>query len=593
MADLSAAKRVLSKSREAIMFVDLVESVRLHRRLGDSAIVRWIDLITLIRNAVLPASDGRMVKSSGDGFMAVFPTVPAAIRAAFAVQDALANANAGVAQADRFFLRTGINLDDFTDGGFDIYGPGVDMTQRVSTIALPDEILLTVEACDALTPGIDADIEDLGPKNLKHVDEMTRVFRVLPPGSHPVPSAPGSFDDLRPTLAVIPFENRGGGDDTMFVGAMLAEDISRLVSRSAGLRVTSQRSSERFADRVLDLEDIRDHLRAQYVVTGWFLPQGNDLHYSVEIVETRQGTVVWKDRFRGPLADLLSPDGDLVRPVVGEISKHIMNAELVSSKLMPLDNLENHSLLMASIGLMNRMTVRDFDQARLILEHLREKSGRHPMPLAWLARWYVLRFQQGWSPDLQADARVALDLSKRSLDGDPESSLALATHGLVNVHLTRDLSVAMDSYEKALLSNPSDAQAWLFKGVLHAFRDEGAEAKSHTTRALALSPLDPQLYFFQALVATSLLAAKEYKDALAMAQASLRTNGSHVSTMRVIAIAQQNLGQTENARLTIKNLLRTDPSLTIDAYLKRVPAGSFETGRRWAAALKEAGVPQS
>ena len=593
MADLLTASRILSKSREAIMFVDLVESVRLHRRLGDAGIARWIELINTIRDTILPAHEGRMIKSSGDGFMAVFPTVPHSLRAAFAMQDALEDVNAGAEREDRFMLRTGINLDEFTEGGFDIYGAGVDLTQRVCTIALPDEILLTVEACDAITPGLDADIEDLGPKNLKHIDEMTRVFRALPPGSHPVPHAPGSFDDLRPTLAVIPFENRSAGADTMFVGAMLAEDISRMVSRSAGLRVTSQRSSERFAGRALEIADVRKHLNAQYVVSGWFLPQGDDLHYSVEITETRQGTVIWKDRFRGPMIDLLSPDGDLVQPVAGEISRHIMSAELERSKLMPLDNLENHSLLMASIGLMNRMTIRDFDNARDILEHLREKAGRHPMPLAWLAQWYVLRMQQGWGGDPEGDRVEALELSKRALDGDPESSLALSAHGLVNVHLTQDLDTAMVSYDTAIKYNPSDAQAWLFKGALHAFRAEGKEAKDHTLKALALSPLDPQLYFYQSLMASSFLAAEEYENALSTAQASLRTNGSHISTLRVIAIAQQKLGRTDEAGITVKTLLRLDPSFTIDAYLERAPIGQFEIGREFARLLKSAGVPQN
>lgn len=575
------------------MFVDLVESVMLHRKLGDAGVARWISLVTDIRDSILPDTSGRMIKSTGDGFVAVFPSVPAAVRAAFAMQDSQSRCNAGVPRDARFMLRTGINLAEYTDGGFDIYGEGVDLAQRLSTVALPDEIVLSVEACDALAPGIDADIEDLGPKKLKHIEEMTRVFRILPPGSHPVATPPMTYDDMRPTLAVIPFENKGGGADTMFVGAMLAEDISRLVSRSAGLRVTSQRTTERFAGRLLDLSEIREHLKAQYVVTGWYLTQGDDLHYSVEITETRQGTVIWKDRFRGPVTDLLSPEGDLVQPVAGEISTHIMNAELGQTKLMPLDNLESHSLLMASIGLMHRMTVRDFDQAHTILEHLREKSGRHPMPLAWLARWYVLRTQQGWSDDQDRDRIVSLDLANRALDGDPESSLALATHGLVNVHLARDLDTAMGSYETAVSSNPSDALAWLFKGVLHAFRAEGDQAVADTMRALELSPLDPQLYFFQSLMATSFLSAKRYDEALKIAQASLRANGSHVSTLRVIAIAQQNLGDSEAARLTIKHLLHVDPTLTIDQYLKRVPAGRFDTGRDWAAALKEAGVPQN
>ena len=150
----------------------------------------------------------------------------------------------------------------------------------------------------------------------------------------------------------------------------------------------------------------------------------------------------------------------------------------------------------------------------------------------------------------------------------------------------------MASYTDAIRFNPSDAQAWLFKGALHAFQAEGQEAKDHTLKALALSPLDPQLYFFQSLMASSFLAAEEYENALEMAAASQLTNGSHISTLRVIAIANLRLGRNDQARLAVKNLLQHDPSFTIKSYLERIPIGRFDLGKSFAEALRDAGVPE-
>jgi class 3 adenylate cyclase len=82
-----------------VLFVDLVESVRLIESNESDAVRRWRQIVATVERDVLPAY-GALVKSMGDGLMLEFPTVQPAIRAAFAIQHACAEANVGV-PADR------------------------------------------------------------------------------------------------------------------------------------------------------------------------------------------------------------------------------------------------------------------------------------------------------------------------------------------------------------------------------------------------------------------------------------------------------------------------------------------------------------
>src|ERR1700751_6016590 len=65
---------------------------------------------------------GRIVKTTGDGLLAEFPSVVDAARCAVEVQRAMVDRNAEVAENERITFRFGINLGDVIIDGDDIYG---------------------------------------------------------------------------------------------------------------------------------------------------------------------------------------------------------------------------------------------------------------------------------------------------------------------------------------------------------------------------------------------------------------------------------------------------------------------------------------
>jgi tetratricopeptide (TPR) repeat protein len=208
-----------------------------------------------------------------------------------------------------------------------------------------------------------------------------------------------------------------------------------------------------------------------------------------------------------------------------------------------------------------------------------------------MAKWHVMRVQQGWSVDSRNEGHAALECTKRALEMDPNCSLALTIDGLVNTNLLKRLDVAQERYETALQVNPNDSLAWLLKGTLHAFKGEGKIAVEHTQRALKLSPLDPLRYYYDSLASTAALAAGHYEHAIKLAESSLRANRTHTSTLRALAIAQWQLGRVEEARRTVGELMRLEPSLTIAGWRERSPSSAYETGRLWAEVMQKAGVP--
>jgi class 3 adenylate cyclase/TolB-like protein len=585
--------RPFTRRVRAVLVADVVESVRLIEQDEEAFVRRWRAFVAAMMGEEFPTHGGRLVKSLGDGMLVELDTAQAAVNCALAVQARMARVERHFEPQQQIRLRIGIHIAPVIVDELDLFGEGVNLAARLAALAGPGEIVASAALREALTPVLDADVEDLGDCHLKHVRLPVRAYRIGPPGDWPV-IEPGTsvLPELRPTIAVIPFAGRGVAPEHAVLGEVLAEEIISALSRTPELNVISRLSTTAFGGRQTSLAEVQAHLRANYVVSGGYRVAGARVTLAAELAEARSGHVVWSDRLQGDVGAIVGGDDDLTRRIVAAIGHAVTACETERALSHSMPTLESYTLLLGAVALMHRLSPCSFERARQMLQALKERVPRHAIPDAWLAKWYVLRVQQGWSADPKLDARQALDCTRRALDADAHCALAMAIDGFVHTNLLKRLDIAEQRYDMALDANPNESLAWLLKGTLHAFKGEGRQAVDSTLQALRLSPLDPLKYFYDSLAATAALAAGEYERAIEHARRSLRANRTHTSTLRALAIAQVQTGRDAEARETVRELLRLEPTLTVRAYLERSPSSAFETGRIWSGALRAAGLPE-
>src|ERR1700756_1661650 len=106
-------------------------------------------LTTLLSDAVAPAiaeHGGRIVKNTGDGFLAQFPSAVRAVRAAVQFQTRIKELTIGDAEDRRIALRVGVNIGDVIVEPHDVFGDGVNIAARLEGIAKPGAICLSADA---------------------------------------------------------------------------------------------------------------------------------------------------------------------------------------------------------------------------------------------------------------------------------------------------------------------------------------------------------------------------------------------------------------------------------------------------------------
>jgi len=397
--------------------------------------------------------------------------------------------------------------------------------------------------------------------------------------------------DLLPGVVVVPFRGHSNDGQANLFGDVMAEMISRCLSRTRIVSVVSPLSARMLSnEHSLDVTRFRD-LHCRFVVTGSINLTASRFEAAVDCHDMSTSRLVSSEIYSGSVADVLNGETDLALTIVRRIVRAGHRAIARVSLEKPLESLELHELLIGAISMMHSERAKVVKKAGEFLNEALSRAPKQPELLAWLGNWHALRVIKSLTPCPTLDIELAEGLIAKSLDHQPDSVTALSFDGMIKCHAQKRLDLAKEQLELALDLEPSHAFSCLVYGVVHAFQGEAETAVTYTERGRRLSPFDPQKYHYDSLTATAHLSAKNFSRALELSRASLRQNAKHPSTLRVQTIALQNLGREEEARRSAFELMHADPKFRVETYLANHPAAEFETGRSWADALRAAGIP--
>ncbi|MFY9512365.1 MAG: hypothetical protein WAQ05_15455 [Rubrivivax sp.] len=580
----------------AVLVVDLVESVALMLRDEASVITRWRQFSDVVRHELLPPDGtGRVVKSLGDGMLLVFDDARTAAALSWQLHERMAQINAGCRDDTRMHLRVGCTFTPLVEDEFDVYGVGVNLAARLAALGDPGQTVAAASFCDRLTPGVDAETEDLGEHYLKNIEAPVRAFRIRRCGQ----SAAGGWTwaperpvaDTLPTLAVLPFGTHGAGADWQEAGEMLAEDLTATLSRSPAWRVTSRLSAACFAGRAQDMADIAARLGVRYVVSGKVHLLGTTARVYAELCDAPAGVLLWAHTWQVAAGELIA-GGDLLQRLQQAVGRTLIAHELDAMRGRPLSALHERSLLLQAITGMHRMSRSDSERALAALEHVATRHPRHASAFAWQAKWHLIQLAQAWSADPERTATSCRNATQRALHCDPNDALALALDGHAQAFIRRDLDLAARQLDAAVQADPNQSLAWLFRSSVHAHRNEGPAAMEAIGRADAMSPLDPMRYFFDSFAAMAALADGQAERAWQLARRSVSLNARHLSSWLLLTLAAAEAGRMDDARTAAAQILALRPDARVSRFVAQHPGSDATLVEHQAEALLAAGLPR-
>jgi formylglycine-generating enzyme required for sulfatase activity/class 3 adenylate cyclase len=183
------AEHRIQRRLAAILAADMVGYSRLMAADEARTLSRLKALRTDLLDPKIAEHHGRIVKEMGDGLLVEFASAVDAVECTVAIQRAMTEREAQVAEDIRIRYRAGINLGDIVIDGDDIFGDGVNVAARLEGLTEPAGISISGAVYDQVHNKLDLVYEDLGEKSVKNIMEPVRVFRVLPFGRPEVPDS--------------------------------------------------------------------------------------------------------------------------------------------------------------------------------------------------------------------------------------------------------------------------------------------------------------------------------------------------------------------------------------------------------------------
>jgi adenylate cyclase len=572
---------IVQRRLAAIFAADVVGFSRLMGAEEEATLAQLKALRAEVIDPTIAAHQGRIFKTTGDGLLAEFASVVAAVQCAAKIQTEMASRGAAQLPERRVVFRIGVNLGDIIIDGDDVFGDGVNLAARIEGQSDPGGICISRAAHEQVKNKLDLVFEDMGERQLKNIAQPVQLYRVAGLGS-PVPAkveAPPLVTD-RPSIAVLPFSNLSGDKNLDLLIDCLAEDVITLLARVAGFFVIARSSSFAYKGGSPDVRAVGRELGVRYVVDGSVRAAGPSLRVTTQLTEAETGKHIWAGRFDVPRAETLELQDDIARGIMVELEPELTRAELAVIQRQRPENMGAWSSYRQAFG---AISIKGWSEETVAdaIRHLRRAIELDPefaLAHGMLALLTAIAVNTGLI-ESEDDARANAKLSaERAAQLDNASSEVLGYAGCALSDLG-ERARGIELLEQAIETDPSNAQARVALGagqILNGQRELGIE---NMRQGMRLSPRDVRLGFWGAFLAETLAHSGQLDAALDAARTACRRDNKLYAARVVAAIVLNRLKRSDEAYASLAEAKRIRPRLSLN-QIERTH------GRRAAAELR-------
>lgn len=537
---------------------------------------------------------GRIVKTTGDGFLVEFGSAVDAVRCALSAQEAMAAREAGIA------FRIGINLGDIVAEGDDIFGDGVNVAARLEPLAPPGGIAIAGSVHEQITGKVAAEFSDAGEKRVKNISRAIRVWR-WPPGPAEGTAAEGAETldtpfartggGRNPVLVVVPFADPASDADVEALSQGLADDLTAALASRRGIEVVARGATAGLAAPARDLAAVRAATGADYAVTGSVRRSGQRLRVNAELIETGSGTPVWSSRYDHEWGDVFALEDALTERIANAVRSAMAAHDGRRYGDRPEDSLSNAERRAKAAQHFYKYSVADFAIAERLLDAALAEDSDDAMALSMQAFCITFRGFFGVNRIDEETAQRALAMAARAVELDRNSDYAFVTRGSLALHLRGDCQAALADARQALVLNPQFAWAIQLQGEALIYAGEPEEGIALIERIIEFDQRDVMNFHRHWMLAMGHFAAGKDAEALAaMEQAMQGAMDMPMFDLTEAAILAR-AERSEDAQGLIARILARWPDATIGT-IHKPPFQRPEDRERFLGALRDAGLPE-
>ena len=333
-------------------------------------------------------------------------------------------------------------------------------------------------------------------------------------------SSPGGSID---SVAVLPFANTGGDQDTEYLSDGITETLINNLSRVSRLRVVPRSTVFRYKGQSNAPEKIGQELNVRAVVTGRVTRRGDSFVVGAELIDVSRDSQLWGDQYSQKLSNILGIQEQISKAIADHLRIELSGADQRQLAKRDTENSEAYQLYLRGRYFWNKRTNEGVKQGLAYFQQAIEKDPGYALAYAGVADSYAV----GNGMYLGLTGREARPKAKsaalKALELDDSLAEAHTTLADTYLYYEWDFTKADAEFRRAITANPSypTAHQWYAECLYSTGRfDESiAEAK----RAQELDPLSPVI---SESLGNALFFARRHDDAIEQFKKALQMDAN-------------------------------------------------------------------
>jgi class 3 adenylate cyclase/TolB-like protein len=338
----------IERKLAAIMFTDIVGYTALSAKDSTKA----SKLLKTQRDTIKPIVEkhgGSWMKEIGDGLLLIFDSATSAVECSIAIQETTKD-------IEDLNLRIGIHEGEVIKQDGDVIGDDVNVASRIEPFSAVGGVAISHKIEQAISSNQEFETKYIGKPKLKGVAQEVKVYCITSHGltETDVSKVSAKLDEEEvkprfnifaltggiltaigvafwiaigvfdvsfgckkevPSIAIIPFDNKGAEEDEFYAYSISSELISDVAS--AGLiRVAGLKDIEKLEFQTLNYSELSEKLLVRYIAQGTLWKVDSVFQLSMELYDTKTSKVLWSDSWQKAWNELASIKGNLAENIL-------------------------------------------------------------------------------------------------------------------------------------------------------------------------------------------------------------------------------------------------------------------------------------
>jgi eukaryotic-like serine/threonine-protein kinase len=374
------------------------------------------------------------------------------------------------------------------------------------------------------------------------------------------------------SVALLPFVNATGDSTLEYLCDGLTETLINRFSQLPHLHVVARTTAFSYKGKEQNPQEVGHALDVRAVLTGKIVQRGDLLTIQADLVDAREGTQLWGERYNRKLRDILALQEEIAEQISDRLRLKLSGEEQRRLTKTFTQDTEAYQLYLKGRYWSERLTQEGFHNAVGYFNQAIEKDPAYALAYAGLADAYY------WVSNMYLPPREAMEKSRaaaiRALERDSLLSEAHLSLALVKMAYDFDWSGAEAEFRRAIELNPGFAWAHFWFGRYLTWMGRYDEATAELQRAKQLDPLSPFISIEMALPA---FFRRRYDETIEIARKTVEMYPSFFFAHYVLGDQYVQKGDYPSAIAEFQAAIRLDDSPVLLAGLGRAFAAARET----------------